>query len=131
MKRRIRRQIDIFTKKTEYLYQNYIKKQTNLRPKMVMMVPCHVRRTVAVKLMPPLSFFLKPMFGGCLLSRIPKPSNSCSINFLWTRGFNTSSTIRIKLQVRATKKDEQKLSGVWDWKSTQVLQWCVTLTSFW
>uniref|UniRef100_A0A0E9WLQ6 Uncharacterized protein n=1 Tax=Anguilla anguilla TaxID=7936 RepID=A0A0E9WLQ6_ANGAN len=37
---------------------------------------------VAVKLMPPLSFFLKPMLGGFLLSRMPKPSSSCSISFL-------------------------------------------------
>lgn len=59
--------------------------------------------TVAVKLMPPLSFFLKPMLGGCLFSRIPKPSSSCSISFLWRRGFSTSSTIKIRLQVRATK----------------------------
>ena len=62
-----------------------------------------MRRTVAVKLMPPLSFFLKPILGGCLLSRMPKPSSSCSISFLWPRGFNTSSTIRIRLQVRATE----------------------------
>ena len=60
------------------------------------------RRTVAVKLMPPLSFFLKPMLGGLLLRRIPKPSSSCSISFLWPRGFSTSRTIRIRLQVRAT-----------------------------
>lgn len=75
--------------------------------------PCCGRRTVAVKLMPPLSFFLNPMLGGCLLSRMPKPSSSCSISFLWTRGFNTSSTIRIRLQVRATEIEKSKRTTEW------------------
>lgn len=67
----------------------------------------NVRPTVAVKLMPPLSFFLKPMLGGCLFSRMPKPSSSCSISFLCPSGFNTSSTIKIRLQVRATGTKEE------------------------
>lgn len=57
--------------------------------------------------MPPLSFFLKPMLGGCLFSRMPKPSSSCSISFLCPSGFNTSSTIKIRLQVRATGTKEE------------------------
>jgi len=36
--------------------------------------------TLVVKLMPPLSFFLNVMLGGFLFRRMPKPSNSCSIN---------------------------------------------------
>ena len=63
--------------------------------------------TVAVKLMPPLSFFLKPILGGCLLRRMPKPSSSCSISFLWPRGLRTSSTMRIRLQVRATEMGKE------------------------
>lgn len=38
-----------------------------------------VRGTVFVMLTPPLSFFLKTMFGGDLLIRMPNPSNSASI----------------------------------------------------
>ena len=37
---------------------------------------------VVVRLTPPLSFLLKVMPGGRLLSRIPKPSSSFSISFL-------------------------------------------------
>ena len=37
---------------------------------------------VVVKLTPPLSFLLKVMPGGRLLSRIPNPSSSFSISFL-------------------------------------------------
>lgn len=48
------------------------------------------------------------MLGGCLFSRMPKPSSSCSISFLWPRGFKTSSTIRIRLQVRATEKEREQ-----------------------
>lgn len=66
--------------------------------------------TVAVRLMPPLSFFLKPILGGLLFKRIPKPSNSLSIIFLCPKGFRTSRTIRIRLQVRATV--EKKGGGV-------------------
>ena len=53
---------------------------------------------------PPLSFFLTVMFGGFLFSRIPNPSNSFSIIFLSWRGFRTSSTIKMRLQVRATEE---------------------------
>lgn len=69
--------------------------------------------TVAVRLMPPLSFFLKPMLGGLLFKRIPKPSNSFSIIFLCPKGFRTSRTIKIKLHVRATggKKWHLKLNA--------------------
>ena len=58
--------------------------------------------TIVCKLIPPFSFFLKMMFGGSLFSRMPKPSNSFSINLLCCKGFNTSSTMKIKEQVRAT-----------------------------
>ena len=56
---------------------------------------------VVVKLSPPLSFRRKVIAGGCLFSRMPKPSSSCSISFLWLMGFRQSSTIRIRLHVRA------------------------------
>lgn len=62
---------------------------------------------MAVRLMPPLSFFLKPMLGGLLFRRIPKPSSSFSMIFLCPSGFRTSRTMRIRLQVRATEKDRQ------------------------
>lgn len=65
--------------------------------------------TVAVRLMPPLSFFLKPILGGLLLRRIPNPSSSFSMIFLWPRGFSTSRTIRMRLQVRATKNQKDKV----------------------
>lgn len=65
--------------------------------------------TVAVRLMPPLSFFLKPILGGLLFRRIPNPSSSFSIIFLWPRGFSTSRTIRIRLQVRATTNWKKKI----------------------
>lgn len=39
-----------------------------------------VPATLVVNAMPPLSFFLKVILGGFLLSRMPKPSSSCSIN---------------------------------------------------
>lgn len=64
--------------------------------------------TVAVRLMPPLSFFLKPMLGGLLFKRRPKPSNSFSMIFLCPKGFRTSRTIRIKLHVRATEELKNK-----------------------
>lgn len=64
--------------------------------------------TVAVRLMPPLSFFLKPILGGLLFRRIPNPSSSFSIIFLWPRGFSTSRTIRMRLQVRATENQKKK-----------------------
>lgn len=54
------------------------------------------------RLIPPLSFFLKVMFGGCLFNRRPKPSNSCSISRLCPSGLSTSRTMKIKLHVRAT-----------------------------
>lgn len=62
--------------------------------------------TVAVRLMPPLSFFLKPILGGLLFRRIPNPSSSFSMIFLWPRGFSTSRTIRMRLQVRATENQK-------------------------
>lgn len=64
--------------------------------------------TVAVRLMPPLSFFLKPMLGGLLFKRRPKPSNSFSMIFLCPKGLRTSRTIRIKLHVRATEELKNK-----------------------
>ena len=48
--------------------------------------------TWVVKLMPPLSFFLNVMAGGCLLSRMPNDSSSFSISFLCVIGFKQSST---------------------------------------
>lgn len=51
---------------------------------------------------PPFAFLRIRSSGGFLFSRIPNPSNSCSIFFLSVRGFNASKTINIKLQVRAT-----------------------------
>mmetsp|Transcript_69137 Transcript_69137/g.124645 ORF Transcript_69137/g.124645 Transcript_69137/m.124645 type:complete len:226 (+) Transcript_69137:696-1373(+) len=54
------------------------------------------------KAMPPLSFFLNTIFGGFLLSRIPKPSSSYSIFLFCIRGFITSSTMRMRLQLMAT-----------------------------
>lgn len=59
--------------------------------------------TITCILIPPLSFFLRTIWGGSLLRRMPNPSNSCSINRLCTKGFNTSNTMNIKLQVRATE----------------------------
>ena len=52
---------------------------------------------------PPRSFFLKVMAGGLLLSLMPKPSSSCSIRRLCVSGFRQSSTIRMRLQVRAVE----------------------------
>ena len=66
--------------------------------------------TVAVRLMPPLSFFLKPMLGGLLFKRMPKPSSSFSIIFLCPKGFRTSRTIKIKLHVLATEELKIKKS---------------------
>ena len=66
--------------------------------------------TVAVRLMPPLSFFLKPMLGGLLFKRMPKPSSSFSIIFLCPKGFRTSRTIKIKLHVLATEEMKIKKS---------------------
>ena len=62
--------------------------------------------------MPPLSFFLKPMLGGFLLSRIPNPSISCSIIFLCCKGFSTSRTIKMMLQVRATVRRKKNAQNV-------------------
>ena len=59
--------------------------------------------TVVLMVMPPLSFFLKVMAGGRLFRRIPKPSSSFSIRRLWEMGFRQSSTIRMRLQVRAVE----------------------------
>jgi hypothetical protein len=53
-------------------------------------------------IIPPLSLFLKSIFGGYLLSLIPKPSNSRSIIFLCTKGLVASNTITIRLHVLAT-----------------------------
>ena len=58
--------------------------------------------TTDVRLMPPLSFFLNVMFGGALLRRMPNPSSSCSSSFLCCSGLRTSSTMNMRLQVRAT-----------------------------
>ena len=55
------------------------------------------------RLTPPFSFLRKPMLGGDWLSRIPNPSNSCSMSFLCCKGFRTSRTIKIREHVRATK----------------------------
>ena len=54
-----------------------------------------------VKEMPPFSLRRKVIPGGCLLRRMPKPSSSFSISFLCEMGFRQSSTIRIRLHVRA------------------------------
>lgn len=54
------------------------------------------------RLIPPLSFFRKTIFGGSLFNRNPKPSNSCSINFLCWSGLRTSRTMKISEHVRAT-----------------------------
>lgn len=51
---------------------------------------------------PPLSLFLKSIWGGSLLSLIPNPSNSLSIILLWVTGLLASSTIIISPHVRAT-----------------------------
>lgn len=61
-----------------------------------------VSGTVFVMLIPPFSFLLNVMLGGSLLSRMPNPSNSDSMIFLWVRGLLTSRTIKIKLHVLAT-----------------------------
>jgi len=54
------------------------------------------------KFIPPLSFRRYTIFGGDLFSLNPKPSNSCSINFLCFNGLRTSKTMKINEQVRAT-----------------------------
>lgn len=46
---------------------------------------------------------LKAMFGGFLFSRMPKPSSSCSMSFLCVSGLRQSSTMRMRLQVRAVE----------------------------
>lgn len=61
-----------------------------------------VKGTVLVMLIPPLSFFLKVILGGSLLSLMPNPSNSDSIIRLWVRGLLTSRTMNMRLQVLAT-----------------------------
>lgn len=89
--------------------------------------------TVAVRLMPPLSFFLKPILGGLLFRRIPNPSSSFSMIFLWPRGFSTSRTIRMRLQVRATKNQKKKATSQkacshnWDKTTTVWLDGLMTL----
>lgn len=82
----------------------------SLHPQSVLYPMSSSPLTVAVRLMPPLSFFLKPMLGGLLFKRIPKPSNSFSIIFLCPKGFRTSRTIKIKLHVRATGGKNDTLS---------------------
>ena len=57
---------------------------------------------VRVTIMPPFSFLLMRMSGGSLLSRIPKPSSSCSITRRCPSGLVASRTIRIVLQVLLT-----------------------------
>jgi len=54
-----------------------------------------------VNAMPPFSLRRNAIAGGCLLSRMPKPSSSCSIRRLCEMGLRQSSTIRIRLHVRA------------------------------
>lgn len=61
-----------------------------------------VSGTVVEMAIPPLSFFLTEMLGGCLFSRMPNPSSSFSMTDLSPSGLSTSRTIQIKLQVRAT-----------------------------
>ena len=58
--------------------------------------------TMLCMFIPPLSFFLKIMFGGVLLRRIPNPSSSCSRIFLCPSGLRTSRTIKIRFAVLAT-----------------------------
>lgn len=55
---------------------------------------------------PPFSFLRTTNAGGSLFSLIPKPSSSRSIIRLWTSGFSTSRTIKIRLQVRATEENK-------------------------
>ena len=76
----------------------------NMRERFLILTSCSrwLRGCVLVILMPPLSFFLNTMFGGCLLIRIPKPSSSVSMTFLSVKGFKTSSTMKIKWHVFAT-----------------------------
>lgn len=64
-----------------------------------------VRGTVLVIAIPPLSFLRTIIAGGCLFSRIPKPSSSDSISFLSPSGLRTSRTMKIRLHVRATKRN--------------------------
>lgn len=78
---------------------------------LLILVKENFQLTVAVRLMPPLSFFLKPILGGLLFRRIPNPSSSFSMIFLWPRGFSTSRTIRMRLQVRATKHQKKKVTS--------------------
>jgi hypothetical protein len=59
--------------------------------------------TLLLKVMPPLSFFLKVILGGCLLRRMPKPSSSFSIRRLWVMGLRQSRMMRMRLQVRAVE----------------------------
>ena len=62
-----------------------------------------VSGTVFVIAIPPLSFLRTIIAGGILFSRIPKPSSSDSMIFLSPRGLRTSSTMKMRLQVRATE----------------------------
>lgn len=64
-----------------------------------------VRGTVFVIAIPPFSFLRTRMAGGRLFSLMPKPSSSASMIFLSPRGFRTSRTIKMRLQVRATDVD--------------------------
>ena len=57
--------------------------------------------TLVAKLMPPFSLRRKVMAGGFLFRRMPKPSSSCSISFLCVMGFRQSSTMKMRLHVRA------------------------------
>ena len=65
-------------------------------------VSIFVSGTVCEMAMPPLSFFFSVMFGGDLLSRMPKPSSSFSMIALSPSGLSTSRTMKMRLQVRAT-----------------------------
>jgi hypothetical protein len=53
---------------------------------------------------PPRSFLRTMMFGGFLFRRMPKPSSSDSMIFLSPSGLSTSSTMKIRLHVRATRR---------------------------
>lgn len=58
--------------------------------------------TFSIRSTPPFSFYLIVIFGGSLLSLIPKPSSSFSIMILCMAGLVASRTMRIRLHVLAT-----------------------------
>ena len=74
----------------------------SLRTALISSWSMFVSGTVLVIAIPPLSFLRTVMFGGFLLSRIPKPSSSASIMALSLRGLRTSRTMKMSWQVRAT-----------------------------